>query len=187
MDHDEALERLGTRETELARVAARGRRRALVIMLLGCVPGPFLVRWLNHDTSMVALIPFGSAFGGIWYSWSKWGRRPEDTQSIAFAGLVRSQRRAAYRSLLTGSAIEDPIVLTIVDSMHQHVQRTGWTAVLGVAGLTATTALLMGFSGAVAWPATAAVTTAGAVAIGAGWWITRQAGRVVAAAAVAVT
>lgn len=179
MEHDAALERLATREVELARFAARGRRRALVIMLLGCVPAPFLVRWLNHDTSWVALIPMVSVLPGLWYSWSKWTSRPEDSQSIAFAGLDRSRRRLAYRSLLTASAIEDPIVLTIVDSMHQHVRRTGWSAALAVAGLIASACLLIGGSGSPAWPVIVSLTAAGAVAIGGGWWLTRRAGAVV--------
>jgi hypothetical protein len=178
MEHDATLERLGRRETELARFAARGRRRALVIMLVACAPAPFLVRWLNHDSSWVALVPMLSVLPGLWYSWSKWKQRPEDSQSIAFAGLDRSRRRLAYRSLVTGSAIEDPIVLTIVESMHEHVKRTGWTAALAVAGLTATACLLAGGSGSRLWPAIAALVSGGVLAIGAGWWITRRAGDV---------
>jgi len=178
MEPDEALERLGTRETELARVAARGRRRALVIMLLGCVPALVLVGWLNHDASLVALIPIVTVLPGLWYSWLKWARRPEDSQSVAFVGLDRSQRRLVYCSVATGSPLDDPIVLTIVGSMQQHMERTGWMAALAVAGITASVCLLIGGSGTPSWPAITAVLAAGTLAIAGGWWLTRRTGQV---------
>jgi DNA-binding PadR family transcriptional regulator len=176
-----AIAQLGTRELELAAIAARGRRRSLAIMVLACIPMPFIVGWLNHDMSLVAMVPFVSLVGGISYSWSKWMRRPEDSQSIAFAGLPRSQRRVAYRSLRTLRPIEDPIVLTIVDSMQQHVQRTGWSAAITVAGVSAVTIALIviGGAGAGAWPASAAVVVFGVFVVVAGRWLARRAGQVV--------
>jgi hypothetical protein len=176
--HDGALTELGAREIELATIAARGRRRSLVILLLACVPVPFIAGRLNHDMSVVAVVPFVAVVGAVSYSWSKWMRRPEDSQSIAFAGLRRSQRSVAYRSLLTGRPIGDPIVLTIVESMHQHVLRTGWTAILAVAGVTAATVGLMDFGRAGTLPATAVVIASGVAAIIGGWWITRRTGQV---------
>jgi hypothetical protein len=178
MKHDAALAQLGSREVELARIAARGRRRSLAIMLITCVPIPFVVGWINDDMSLVAMIPFVSLVGGISYSWSKWTRRPEDSQSVAFAGLSRDQRGIAYRSLISGRAIQDPVVLTIVDSMHQHVVRTGWSAILAASGLAVAAIGLMSVGGAGTWPVIAVVIVGIVAAIGAGWLLTRRAGQV---------
>jgi hypothetical protein len=180
MEHDVALAQLGAREVELAAVAARGRRRSLIILLAACVPIPFIAGRLNDDMSAEAMVPFVSLIGAVSYSWSKWMRRPEDSQSIAFAGLHRSQRRVAYRSIRTGRAIDDPVVLTIVDSMHQHVQRTGWTAALAVAGLVAASVALViaGGGGGDAWSAAGAAVAVGAAVVAAGWWLTRRVGQV---------
>src|SRR4051812_11086562 len=110
------LARLDSAMTELA---ARGRRRSVIIMVLACLPSPFLVMAMNHDSSFASVIPILLAcFGGISYSWFKWRRRPEDSQSIAFVGLSRAQRSATYRSMRQGSRIDDPVVLTIVEAMH---------------------------------------------------------------------
>src|SRR3954451_21440809 len=103
MDSDEQFRRLARRDTEIGDLARRGRRRTLAIMILLCVPLPFLVMWLNDDTSLAAVVPIALAcIGGLAYSWAKWGRRPEDAQSVAFVGLDRTRRGATYRSVWRG-------------------------------------------------------------------------------------
>jgi hypothetical protein len=90
MDSDEQFDRLARRDTELTTLATRGRRRAVEIMVLMCLPAPFVVMKLNNDTSLASVIPIALAcLGGISYSWSKWKRRAEDSQSVAFLGLDR--------------------------------------------------------------------------------------------------
>ena len=74
------------------RSRARGRRRSLLIMILAFIPSPFLVMATNNDPSLAGLIPVGIAcVVGISYSWTKWQRRPEDSQSVAFVGLDRKR------------------------------------------------------------------------------------------------
>src|SRR3954453_12224002 len=100
MDADDGFARLAQRDATLVALAARGRRRSLLIMIVVCLPLPFLVMALNDDGSYANVLPIALAcLGGISYSWSKWKRRPEDTQSIAFVGLSRTQRRSTYRSM----------------------------------------------------------------------------------------
>lgn len=126
MDGNEKFQQLAKRDTEITMLAARGRRRVVALMILVCLPVPFVVMKLNDDSSLASLIPIGLAcFGGIWYSWSKWTRRPEDAQSVAFVGLDRRRRGATYRSMRTGNAIDDPVVYTIVESISHHMHRSG--------------------------------------------------------------
>src|SRR5437763_257312 len=100
MDSDEQFDRLARRDTELTTLAVRGRRRALELMVLLYLPTPFVVMKLNNDTSLVSVIPIALAcLGGTSYSWAKWTRRPEDSQSVAFLGLDRKRRGTTYRSL----------------------------------------------------------------------------------------
>jgi hypothetical protein len=156
MDSSDRFEQLAQRDTAFAAVAARGRRRTVIMMILACLPAPFLVMMMNNDTDFATtVIPVGLAcFGAISYSWSKWKRRPEDAQSIAFVGLSRTQRGSTYRSMWRGSRIDDPVVLTIVEAMHQHMRRGGlW---LIVAATVASGALGAGLAassgqGGVAW------------------------------------
>src|SRR4029079_15043647 len=87
MDSDEQFDRLAQRDRELTKLAARGRRRTLALMVLLYLPAPFVVMKLNHDTSLVSVIPIALVcVAGTSYSWAKWRRRPEDSQSVAFVG-----------------------------------------------------------------------------------------------------
>jgi hypothetical protein len=144
MDNDEQFNRLASRDTELTTLTGRGRRRALEIMVLACLPSPFLVMWLNNDSSLESLIPIGIAcLGGISYSWAKWKRRPEDSQSVAFIGLDRRRRGETYRSIWRGSAIEDPVVLTIVESIDDHLRRSVWPVVAAIVSVAAMAIVLV--------------------------------------------
>ena len=92
-------------------------------MILAYVP--IVLVEINSDHDLAGLIPLGVIFvGGISYSWTKWQRRPEDSQSVAFVGLDRKRRSATYRSMLRGTRIDDPVVLTIVESIHHHLRRS---------------------------------------------------------------
>jgi hypothetical protein len=111
-------------------------------MVLILVPVPLVLALVNHDSSASGAIPIGVVcVVSIWYSWQKWQRHPEETQSIAFMGLDRRTRWAAYRSMWRGSALENPVVLTIVESMYAHLRRSSLmvlatmcaAAVMGVA------------------------------------------------------
>jgi hypothetical protein len=73
----------------------------------------------------MSIIPLGiTLVAAISYSWVKWRRRPEDSQSIAFVGLDRKRQWATYRSILRGNRIDDPVVLTIFESIHDHLRRS---------------------------------------------------------------
>jgi hypothetical protein len=122
MDSEAQFDQLARRDEELRTLTSRGRRRSLLIMILALVPSPFLVMLTNNDRSLVSLIPIGIVcVVAISYSWNKWQRRPEDSQSVAFVGLDRKRRWATYRSMREGTRIDDPVVLTIVESIHHHV------------------------------------------------------------------
>ena len=89
MDSDEQFDRLARRDTELTALAVRGRRRTLELMVLMYLPAPFIVMKLNNDASLVSLIPIAIAcLTGTSYSWAKWRRRPEDSQSMNRVGVV---------------------------------------------------------------------------------------------------
>ena len=118
---DDTFGRLADRDTELHLIAARGRRRALVLLVVLATLFTALMLLLNQDAFTVYLAVFVPTWvASISYSWTKWRRHPEDTQSIAFLGLDRERRRAAYRSVRTATPIEDPVVLTMIESMHEH-------------------------------------------------------------------
>ena len=99
MKSEDSFDRLARRDAELNALTAKGRRRSLLILVLTLVPVPvILVMLLNHDTSAAGVIPIGIVcIVTISTSWRKWQRHPEETQSIAFMGLDRRTRRAAYR------------------------------------------------------------------------------------------
>jgi hypothetical protein len=123
MDSEAQFDQLARRDEELRALTSRGRRRSLLIMILAFVPSPFLVMLTNNDRSMLSLIPIGIAcIVAVSYSWNKWQRRPEDSQSVAFVGLDRKRRWATYRSMREGTRIDDPVVLTIVESIHHHLK-----------------------------------------------------------------
>ena len=99
--------------------------RSLVIMILAFVPAPFLVMVANDDSSLLGVLPVGIAcVVAASYSWTKWQRRPEDSQFVAFVGLDRRRQWATYRSMRNGTGIDDPVVLTIVESIHHHLRRS---------------------------------------------------------------
>jgi hypothetical protein len=180
MDSDERFHRLARRDSELMKLAARGRRRTLLVMVLLCLPSPFVVMKLNHDSSLAAVIPIGiSCLGGVCYSWAKWRRRPEDAQSVAFVGLDRRRRGATYRSMWRGTAIEDPVVLTIVESIDHHLRRSVWSVVAAV-GVVAvmTIALLAGGGGGVALPASIVIGVIAAAVIAGHRWLMNRLGLV---------
>src|SRR5206468_4299195 len=142
---------------------------------------PFLLMMLNDGSSFAtSVIPVAIAcFGGISYSWSKWKRRPEDSQSIAFVGLSRAQRGSTYRSMWRGTGIDDPVVLTIVEAMHHHMRRGLWlvvAATIAVAGPAAVLAANSG-RGGVIWLSAAIVTVVAATVAG-HYWVTQRAGLV---------
>ena len=86
-------------------------------MILAFVPAPFLVMVANDDRSLLGVIPVGIAcVVAASYSWTKWQRRPEDSQFVAFVGLDRSRQWATYRSMRYGNEIDDPVVLTITET-----------------------------------------------------------------------
>lgn len=148
MDSDEQFDRLAQRDSELTKLAARGRRRALALMVLLYLPSPFVVMKLNNDTSLVSVIPISLAcLGGISYSWAKWRRRPEDSQSVAFVGLDRKRRGATYRSMWRGTAIDDPVIVTIVESIDYHLRRSLWAVVAAVIAVAAAAIALVEVGG----------------------------------------
>lgn len=179
MDSDEQFHRLAHRDTELTTLAARGRRRTMAILVLLCLPLPFVVMRLNNDSSLASVLPTGIAcFGGLAYSWAKWSRRPEDSQSVAFVGLDRGRRAATYRSMRRGSAIEDPVVLTIVESIHHHLRRSVRPVIAAVVALAVATVTLLavGEGRAVALPASIVVGVAAAAVIVAHRWLVDRVG-----------
>src|ERR1700716_3342053 len=106
MDSEEQFDQLARRDEELRTLASRGRRRSLLIMVLAFVPSPFLVMVTSGDRSLLSIIPVGIAcVVAISYSWTKWQRRPEDSQSVAFVGLDRRRQWATYRSMWNGTGI----------------------------------------------------------------------------------
>ena len=91
MDSDKQFEQLAQRDTELQALATRGRRRALLIMIIAFLPIPFVLIKINDDRSLAGMIPIAIACAvAISYSWTKWQRGPEDSQSVAFLGLTAS-------------------------------------------------------------------------------------------------
>ena len=60
MDSDKQFEHLAQRETELQALANRGRRRALLIMIIAFLPIPFVLMKINDDRSLAGMIPIAS-------------------------------------------------------------------------------------------------------------------------------
>lgn len=179
MDSDEQFDRLARRDTELMTLAARGRRRTLAVMVLVCLPAPFLVMKLNNDTSFASVIPVGiSVFGGLSYSWAKWRRRPEDSQSVAFVGLDRKRRGATYRSMWRGTAIEDPVVVTIVESIDHHLRGSVWPVIAAVVAVGVMTIALVAGGGGGALPASIVVGVIVASVLASHRWLMHRVGLV---------
>jgi uncharacterized membrane protein len=180
MDNDAQFDQLARRDTELSALASRGRRRSLLIMILAFIPIPFVLMAINNDHDLAGVIPLGLAFvGGMSYSWAKWQRRPEDSQSVAFVGLDRKRRGATYRSMLGRRRIDDPVVLTIVESIH-HLRRTLVAVVATIVLIAASTLALIAASedGVTPWLA-AAILVLAAGAIAAHRWIINRSGWVI--------
>ena len=176
MDSEEQFDQLARRNEELRALASRGRRRSLLIIILAFVPSPIIVIETNHDTTLLGVIPVGIAcVVTISYSWTKWQRRPEDSQSVAFVGLDRKRQWATFRSMRDGTGIDDPVVLTIVESIHHHLRRSVPTVVVAMVGIAATTVALVeaAGNGVRLWvPAVIVIVTGGAIA-GHRWVINR--------------
>jgi hypothetical protein len=181
MGSEEQFDQLARRDAELSALASRGRRRSLSIMILAFVPISFVVMASNDDYSLASVIPLVVTFvGAISYSWAKWRRRPEDSQSVAFVGLDRKRQWATYRSLFRGSRIEDPVVLTIVESMHHHLRRSlavvvATTVAIAVMGLVL---VEVGSDGVSFWVPVAIVVLAGG-AVAEHCWVVNRAGVVI--------
>jgi hypothetical protein len=180
VDSDEQFDRLARRHTELTTLAVRGRRRALKLMVLMYVPAPFLVMKLNNDTSLMSVVPVAFAcLGGTSYSWAKWRRRPEDSQSVAFVGLDRERRRTTYRSIWRGTAIDDAVVVTIVESIDHHLRGSLWPVVAAVIAVAAAAiALVEAGGGAGSTLAAIAIGLLAAAVIAAHRWVTNRVGLV---------
>ena len=113
-------------------------------MVVVFLPIPFVLMKINDDRSVAAVIPIGlTCVVAISYSWTKWQRRPEDSQLIAFFGLDRKRRWATYRSLLRGSRIDDPVVLTIVEAIHHHLRRSVVSVVATMMAVSIATVVLV--------------------------------------------
>jgi hypothetical protein len=173
MDSDEQFDRLARRDSELTMLAVRGRRRALALMVLMYLPAPFVVMTLNDDASLVSVIPIAFAcLGGISYSWAKWRRRPEDSQSVAFVGLDRNRRGRTYRSMWRATPIDDAVVLTIVESIDCHLRRSVWPVVAALVGVAATAIALVEVGGGAGSTLVAsAIAILAAAAIAAHRWV----------------
>jgi hypothetical protein len=176
MDSEEQFEQLARRDQELRTLASRGRRRSLLMMVLAFVPSPFLVMATTGDRSSLSIIPVGIAcVVAISYSWTKWQRRPEDSQSVAFVGLDRRRQWATYRSMRDGTGIADPVVLTIVESIHHHLSRSVPAVVATMVVIAAMVIALVkaAGSGVSLWVPAVIVMVAGAAIAGHRWVIGR--------------
>ncbi|MEA2683113.1 MAG: hypothetical protein QOK05_1441 [Chloroflexota bacterium] len=181
MDGEAQFDQLARRDEELRVLTSRGRRRSLLIMILAFVPSPFLVMLTNDDRSVVSVIPVGiAAVVAISYSWTKWQRRPEDSQSVAFVGLDRRRRWATYRSLRDGTGIDDPVVLTIVESIHHHLGRSALAVVATMVVIAAMAVALVEVAGndvSIWVPAVIVMVAGGAIA--GHRWVMNRAGVVI--------
>ncbi len=181
MNSEDQFDQLARRDQELHALASRGRWRSLVIMVLAFVPAPFLVMLTNDDRSLLGVIPIGIAcVVATSYSWAKWQRRPEDTQFVAFVGLDRRRQWATYRSMRHGTCIDDPVVLTIIESIHHHLRRSlpAVVATILVIAAMAVALLEAAGTGVGLWVPTAALVLAGG-AIAANRWVINRAGIVI--------
>ena len=173
MDSDEQFRQLARRDTEITELAARGRRRTIAIMVFIFLPPPFVVMMLNTDASLASMIPIGLVcVGGLSYSWAKWARHPEDAQSVAFLGLERGRRGGAYRSVWHAKAIKDPVVLTIVESIDDHLHRSLWAVATGVVAVAVMAiALIAGSRNGHAWVVSIVVGLGAAVFLSGHRWL----------------
>ena len=181
MSSEEQFDKLAKRDAELHALASRGRWRSLVIMVLGFEPAPFLVMLTNDDRSLLGVIPVGIAcVVATCYSWTKWQRRPEDTQFVAFVGLDRRRQWATYRSMRYGTGIDDPVVLTIIESIHHHLGRSLPAVVATILLIAAMAAALVEAAGndVSLWAPAVALVLAGGV-ITAHRWVINRAGVVI--------
>jgi hypothetical protein len=176
MDSEEQFDQLARRDEELRALGSRGRRRSLLIMILAFVPSVFLVMETNDNYSLLGVMPVGIAcVAAISYSWTKWQRRPEDSQSVAFVGLDRRRQWATYRSMRGGTGIDDPVVLTIVESIHHHLSRSVPAVVATMVVLAAMAVALVetAGNGVSFWVPAVIVMVAGGAIAGLRWVINR--------------
>src|SRR3954451_6755114 len=181
MNSEDQFDQLAKRDEELHALASRGRWRSLVIMILAFVPAPFLVMVTNDDRSLLGVIPVGIVcVVATFYSWTKWQHRPEDTQFVAFVGLDRRRQWATYRSMRYGTGIDDPVVLTIVESIHHHLRRSLPAVVATIVVITAMAVALVeaAGNGISLWvPAVSLMLAGGAIA--GNRWVINRAGLVI--------
>jgi hypothetical protein len=176
MDSEEQFDQLARRDEELSALASRGRRRSLSIMILYFVPIPFVLMEINDNRSLLGVIPLGiTCVVAISYSWTKWQRRPEDSQSVTFVGLDRRRQWATYRSMRDGTGIDDPVVLTIVESIHHHLSRSVPAVVATMVVIAAMTVALVeaAGNGVSFWVPAVIVMVAGGAIAGHRWVINR--------------
>jgi len=176
MDSEKGFDLLARRDEELRTLASRGRRRSLLILTLAFAPSVFIVMVTNNDYSLIGVMPVGIAFlVAISYSWTKWWRRPEDSQSVAFVGLDLRRQWATFCSMRGGSGIDDPVVLIIVESIHHHLRRSVPAAVATVVVIAAMAVALVEVAGngVSFWVPAVIVVVAGAAIAGLGWVINR--------------
>jgi hypothetical protein len=152
-------------------------------MVVVLVPLPFLVVLLNGDGEMLlsSVIPtFLVLFGTVVYSWRRWNRRPEETQSVAFMGLDRKTRWSTYRSMWQASSVDDPIALILLEAMHDHLQRS-FTLVIATIGALAVAgvALVLGSDGLHAGWLSLVIVVVSLAAIGELRWMVRRAAVVI--------
>jgi hypothetical protein len=181
MEGRDSFDRLARRDAQLHDLAARGRRRSLGIMVVVLVPVPFLVMLLNGDSSIASMIPtLLVLFGTVAYSWNRWNRRPEETQSVAFIGLDRKTRWSTYRSMWQASSVDDPIALILLEAMHDHLQRS-FTLVIATIGALAVAgvALVLGSDGLHAGWLSLVIVVVSLAAIGELRWMVRRAAVVI--------
>jgi len=181
MDVESQFDQLARRDEELQALSARGRRRSLLLMILAFVPAPFLVMLTNHDAGLLSVLPVVIAcLAATSYSWTKWQRRPEDSQSIAFVGMDLRRQWSTYRSIRDGTRIDDPVVLTIVESIHHHLSHSVAAVVATMAVIAVmAVALVEGAGNSVSLWVPAAIFIVAGGAIAGHRWIIHRAGVVI--------
>jgi hypothetical protein len=136
---------------------------------------------LNGESSISSVSPILLVlFGTVAYSWSKWNRRPEETQSVAFIGLDRKTRWSTYRSMWQASNVDDPIALIQLETMRDHLRRSFSLVIASIGALAvAGVALVLGSEGLYAGWVSVVIVVLSLAAIGELRWIVRRAAVVI--------
>ena len=169
MDSDKQFEHLAQRETELRALANRGRRRALLIMIIAFLPIPFVLMKINDDRSLAGMIPIAIACvcrGDLVLL----DEVAASARRLPVSRIRRTHGKRRWetcRSLLRGSRIDDAVVLTIVETIHRRLRRSVMVIVAAMEAVTiATIALVMTADDSVSpWvPVAIVVLSVGAIA-----------------------